>query len=253
MIDLLEDDSTTGSPRALIDLPGPQNLVVADWVASSVQGRQRVRNEDSWCQLGPVFVVADGMGGLVDGHLASKRAVHTVAHGWLRAEFENPAIVVRRANEQVRALTGGVGEAGCTLSAVRISHDQATVVHVGDSRVYRIRGSHAELLTRDHNIRSELLAAGIMPGRARQLGPLSALTSYLGKDDHDLQIDVRSVSLRAGDRIVVCTDGVFGEMSHGEFAERGCGGSASSAADRLTALRGSDDATAVVLDIGVDQ
>jgi len=253
VIDVLEDDSTTGSPRALIDLPGPQNLVVADWAASSVQGRQRVRNEDSWRQLGPVFVIADGMGGLVDGHLASQLAVDTVANGWLRSEVENPSMVVRRANDQVRALTGGVGESGCTLSAVRIAHDQATVVHVGDSRVYRIRGSHAELLTRDHNIRTELLAAGIMPGRARQLGPLSALTSYLGKDEHELQIDVRSVSLRAGDRIVACTDGVFGEMSHGQFCDRALGGSVASAADRLTALRGSDDATVVVLDIGVDR
>lgn len=253
MIDILEDDSTTGSPRALIDLPGPQNLVVTDWAAASVQGRQRVRNEDSWRQLGPVFVVADGMGGLVDGHRASKIAADAVAMGWLQPALDNPALVVRDANDRVRAMTTGAGESGCTLSAVRISQDQATVMHVGDSRVYRIRDDHAELLTRDHNIRTELLAAGIKPGRARQLGPLSALTSYLGKDGHELQIDVRSVSLRAGDRLVVCTDGVYGELSHSEFSARARTGPASMAADRLTALMGSDDATAVILDIGTDQ
>jgi len=135
---------------------------------------------------------------------------------------------------------------------LRIAHDQATVVHVGDSRIYRIRGSHAELLTRDQNLRSELLAAGIIPGTARSPGPLRALTSHLGKPNHELQIDVRSVSLLAGDRLVLCTDGVFDEMSHGELSGRVSSGTATTAANRLTALLAGDDATAIVIDIGSD-
>jgi len=252
VIDVLEDDSTTGSPRALIDRPGPQNLVVHDWAAVSVQGRQRRLNEDSWAQVGPVFVVCDGMGGLQQGVQASADASSYVASTWLTAEAANPEMIVRAASDRVRALTKPPGDGGTTLSALKIAHDQATVVHAGDSRVYRIRGSHAELLTRDHNLRSELLAAGITPGSSRSQGPLRALTSYLGKRDHELQIDVRSVSLRAGDRLVLCTDGVFDELSHGEFSSRCRTGSATNAARRLTALRSSDDATAVVVDVGSD-
>jgi len=252
MTQVLEDDSTTGSPRALIDRPGPQNLVVGDWGAMSVQGRQRLRNEDSWKQLGPVFVVADGMGGMHAGDQASRVASTTVANEWLSIEATSPEAVVRAANNEVLKLAVKPGKCGSTLSAIRIAHDQATVVHVGDSRVYRLREGHAELLTRDHNLRSELLAAGIMPGTAKSLGPLRALTSYLGKNDEDLQVDVRSLSLRSGDRLVLCTDGVFDEMTHSEFLARARGGTAVEAADRLTSMRGSDDATAVVLDIAFD-
>lgn len=253
MIDLLEDDSTIGSGRALIDLPGPQNLVVVDWAAATVQGRRRLRNEDNWTRLGSVFAVADGMGGLADGDQASAIAVREIANQWFTAEHAGPGMIVRQVNEQIRdasAASDATGDSGCTLSALRVAHDQATIVQVGDSRIYRLRGTHAELLTRDQNLRSELLASGITPGSERSLGPLRALTSYLGKPNHELQIDVRSVSLRAGDRLVLCTDGVFDEVSHGEFSSRAGAGAASFAANRLTALLGSDDATALVLDIG---
>jgi len=253
MIDLLdEDDSTTGSPRALIDQPGPQSLIVADWAAESVQGRQRLCNEDSWRQLGPVFVVADGMGGLAAGDEASRTATAAMVTEWMATETADPASIVREVNRQVRALACDEGESGCTLSALRIAHDQATVVHVGDSRIYRIRGSHTELLTRDHNLRSELLAAGIIPDKSRQLGPLRALTSYLGKPDHDLQIDVRSVSLRRGDRLVMCSDGVSHDMAPDEFAKRVRGATARVAVEQLTSMHGTDDATAVVIDIDID-
>ena len=249
---VLDDDSTAGSPRALIDQPGPQSLVVADWAAASVQGRRRLRNEDSWKQLGPVFAVADGMGGLSAGDKASAIAAHTIANEWLSTEELAPEQVVRRANFEVLQLAGDTDTSGSTVTAIRIAHDQATVIHVGDSRVYRLRDGHAELLTRDHNLRSELLAAGIMPGNTKSLGPLRALTSYLGKADEDLLVDIRSVSLRHGDRLVLCTDGVFDEMSHSEFASRAGNESAAVAVNRLTALQGSDDATALIVDIAAD-
>jgi serine/threonine protein phosphatase PrpC len=143
-------------------------------------------------------------------------------------------------------------ERGCTLTALRISHDQATIVHIGDSRAYRVRSGVAELLTRDHNLRSELLAAGIVPGSTSSFGPLRALTSYLGKSHDDLEVDVRSVSLRAGDRLVLCTDGVFGGLRHSELVGRAFGGTATEAAERLTATQASDDATVIVIDVNAD-
>lgn len=252
MVDVLEDDSTTGSPRALIDLPGPQNLVVVDWAAASEQGRQRLQNEDSWRQLGPIFVLSDGMGGLTGGAEASKVAVDVMANQWLALDSMAPGEAVRAANDRVREGMVEGEERGCTLTALRISHDQATIVHVGDSRVYRVRSGVAELLTRDHNLRSELLAAGIVPGSTSAFGPLRALTSYLGKSYEALEVDIRSVSLRAGDRLVLCTDGVFGGLRHREFVGRAFGGTAAEAAGRLTAMQASDDATVIVVDVNVD-
>lgn len=251
MIDTLEDDSTSGSPRAAMDQPGPQNLIVVDWAGASVQGTQRLRNEDSWGQLGPVFVLADGMGGLADGHLASSVACRSFLGEWMRAENASPVDAARQANQAVWAKREG-DVSGSTLSALRIAHDQATVVHVGDSRVYRIRLGRAELLTRDHNVRGELLAAGIMPRQSQDFGPLRALTSYLGMPEHKLQIDVRSVGLVAGDRLVLCTDGVFDGLSHAELASYAIGNDAGLAAQALTNRSSRDDATALVIDIDVD-
>jgi len=248
---VLEDDSTSGSPRLLIDQPGPQNLVVVDWAALSRQGRKRMRNEDSWAQGGPVFVVADGMGGLADGDQASAVGSQAVLRRWMAGDKPSIQEVVRSANAQVRAVVGGEGStSGSTLSAVRIGNDKALAVHVGDSRIYRIRGAQTELLTRDHNLRSELLATGIVPQSVSALGPLQALTSYLGMPDQELQIDVRSVGLRASDRLLLCTDGVYGELSHVELAELAQASDAAAAAHQLTGVAGSDDATALVIDIG---
>jgi len=139
------------------------------------------------------------------------------------------------------------------MSALRIAHDQATIIHVGDSRIYRIRDDQAELLTRDHNLRAELLSAGIVPKSTPTFGPLRALTSYLGMLNEDLHVDVRSVALREGDLLVLCTDGVFDDRSHGDFTSRLIAYSKLSAAEVAEALTAGvqpDDATAVALFIG---
>ena len=251
MTSVLDDDSTSGGLRALIDQPGANRLVVSDWAACSAKGSRSVRNEDGWAQRGPVFVIADGMGGLSGGYEASALASQAVARHWLRFDERGAEAVVRTVNAEVRAELALLGvRGGCTLSALRVAHDQVVVAHVGDSRAYRLRGTNAELLTRDHNVRGELLAAGIPPAAAQSSGPLRALTSYLGLPDAELQVDVRSVGLRARDRLLLCTDGVFGEMSHAELVHRATVGDAETAARALTCNVGRDDATVVIVDIG---
>lgn len=250
---VLDDDSTSGAARELVDRPGPQGLVVVDWGASTAQGNQRVRNEDNWGQLGPIFVVADGMGGLQAGDLASSVATRSLVAEWFGSTDANPVQMARNVNQRVRTALADTDLGGSTLSAVRIANDQATLVHIGDSRVYRVRSGQAELLTRDHNLRNELMAAGIEPRSGERLGPLRALTSYLGMADEDLQIDVRSVGLRAGDLLVLCTDGVFDGRTHAEFLDvvRGAVRSgAETVALGLTEGTRPDDATVVVVAIG---
>lgn len=253
MIDLLDDDTTSGAPRTLMDQPGPQNLVVADWAAATKQGSQRLRNEDNWGQIGPIFVVADGMGGLDAGDTASKVAARSLVSEWFSGHENNPVQVARNVNMAVRAALSDVEAGGSTMSALRIAHDQATVVHVGDSRVYRVRSGHAELLSRDHNLRTELLAAGIVPRSAQSYGPLRALTSYMGMTNEDLQVDVRSVALRDGDLLVLCTDGVFDGLTHNQFVdavhERRLEPAEAIAVNLASGVR-PDDATAIVVKIG---
>jgi len=190
------------------------------------------------------------MGGLADGAQASAIAADVIANRWLALGTSAPTEAVIAANEAVLATPGD--ERGCTVTALRIFQDQGTIVHAGDSRAYRIRDGIAELLSRDHNLRSELLAAGIVPGSSGRFGPLRALTSYLGKPTAELEFDLRSVALRPGDRLVLCTDGVFGPLENAQFAALAAAGSCTEAAEALTSLGASDDATAVVIDINTD-
>lgn len=253
MISILEDDSTAGAPRTLTDQPGPQGLFVVDWAAETVQGSKRLRNEDSWGQLGPVFAVADGMGGLEAGDRASAIAARTVVSEWFRDPEVNPIEIARRVNTAVRAEMAAIGAGGSTMSAVRIAHDQITLLHVGDSRIYRVRAGQAERLTSDHNLRTELLSAGIMPKSTPTFGPLRALTSYLGMPNEDLQVDVRSVAVRNGDMLVLCSDGVFDGRGHGDISgtlRATALGDAKEIARALTSGIQPDDATAVVMKIG---
>ena len=97
-----------------------------------------------------------------------------------------------------------------------------TLVHVGDSRAYRLTRAVAlastadgrlDLLTRDHNVRSELLAAGLDVRDYRERGvALHGLTSFVGLEHDVLRIDVLAVPVRAGDRLLLCTDGVHRQV-----------------------------------------
>lgn len=265
MVHLLEEDSTSGPARAALDDSAARGIYVVDWGGASERGHRRDANEDAWSQFGSIFVVADGMGGLDRGAAAAWLSVESLIDSWLTINLEDqeevtwsslprqsgPEDVVRDVNAKVCQLAAAHQQrVGCTMTAVRISRDRAIVVHVGDSRAYRVRQGQIEMLTRDHNLRTELLAAGIVPREAGTARSLRALTSYLGSSPDDLVVDVRAVALEPGDRLLLCTDGVYGSIAHPRLAEVARSGDATSVAEELVALRGADDATAIVIDFG---
>ena len=132
-----------------------------------------------------------------------------------------------------------------------------TLVHLGDSRAYRLTrlgdgGDRLDLLTHDHNVRAELLAAGLDVGDYRERGvALHGLTSFIGLEHEVLRIDVLAVPVRAGDRILLCTDGVHRQLDDDQLRAR-CSAPATArqAAEALVAQAdragGRDNATAVV-------
>ena len=129
------------------------------------------------------------------------------------------------------AATQGIDRVGTTLLASVIGGPLVTLVHLGDSRAYRL--SHAgdaaspvrstggppvgrsrlDLLTHDHNVRAELLAAGLDVRDYRDRGvALHGLTSFIGLEHEVLRVDVLAVPVRSGDRILLCTDGVYRQL-----------------------------------------
>ena len=113
------------------------------------------------------------------------------------------------------------------------------------------------MLTHDHNVRSELLAAGLDVREYRDRGvALHGLTSFIGLEHDVLRIDVLAVPVRAGDRLLLCTDGVHRQLDDdqiraGPRRRRRAGGPPSGSSSSPTTAGGRDNATAVVLQLGV--
>jgi PPM family protein phosphatase len=186
------------------------------WAAATHRGRVRANNEDSYAPeasgrgAGPtVLMVADGMGGAVGGEVASRVAVEHAYTG-----SGSPTDRVTRANKAVveRSLTEpGLAGMGTTLTLAELGEDGVIrLAHVGDSRAYLLRQGTLSQITDDHTVVAEQLAAGhITPADAATHPQRSMLTRVLGISP-ELEIDSIAIDTAAGDRLLICSDGLTG-------------------------------------------
>jgi len=261
----LDDDDTTPTENvtvlrelaaALAALP----LGVVDWGAATTPGTRRRVNEDTWGARRGLFAVADGMGGRGGGALAARVAVDRFLQR-AAGDRSDWRTILHRVNDDVlqAAAEHGIGDVGTTLLAAFVGGPLVTIVHVGDSRAYRLstqRDGRLDVLTDDHNVRTELLAAGLDVGDYRAAGvALHGLTSFVGIEHEVLRVDTLAVPVRAGDRILLCTDGVHRQLDDDRLRHELRAPGARAAAERLVReadrLGGRDNATAVVIDVGV--
>lgn len=193
-------------------------------------GRVRSENQDAWGEFrsadgARLLVVADGLGGHAGGRVASRTAVATIGETF-EAGDDSPECVLRRgfraANERVHRL--GVERwplvgTGTTAVAVALHREGAWVAHVGDSRAYRWRDGCLELLTEDHSWVSEQVRQGRMtPEEARTDPQRNALLRSIGHAP-DVEVDLARLEPRAGDRLLLCSDGLWGELDEAVLAE----------------------------------
>jgi len=179
---------------------------------------------------GLMLVVADGMGGHDNGALASAAAVQAMLKLYSRGRPRDPATTlvqfVRAAHSRLRqrAVASGAANMGTTLTVLWIIDNDAWWVHVGDSRLYHLRGGGLSLLTRDH-IRAEFARRDGRPAPNR---PEALSQSFifgsrgLGDDDNirvDPGVDSGHVALKAHDRFLLCSDGVCGVLDHDRVAD----------------------------------
>jgi len=194
------------------------------WGAATDKGRDRETNEDSFiieAEAG-LFLVADGMGGHRGGEIASNIVVEDLSvmieTGLHRIKSKDPRSVRRvlkkaiiEQNEHLR-LEGesesGYKEMGATLVALVIKESRAFVANLGDSRLYRLRKGTFTQITRDHSIVSELLSKGkIQEHEAESHEEQGVITHYVGMEEK-AEPHIRSFSLKKGDRLLLCTDGL---------------------------------------------
>lgn len=222
-------------------------------------GPVRTSNEDRWGHVGSqVFVVADGMGGHDGGEIAADAVVDTVCRSGAPVSRANAHSLIEDANEAVldAGKSRGVTGLGSTMVVLSFNEGQVLIANVGDSRAYRWREGEIEQLTHDHNVRRQLLDAGVAldaldGSRVR----LDALTSYLGTPSSEpREIGLASFSLQVGDRFLACSDGVHGALDAATMAATLALGTCEGAADALVTAAaragGRDNATAVVIEIG---
>jgi protein phosphatase len=226
--------------------------------AATSTGRVRRVNEDSYLVLPPLFAVADGMGGHDAGEVASAVAIDVLAR-YARGGPLSADAVLGALDEANRAVIGR-GEAhrmGTTVtglaSLVTPAGSQLMVFNVGDSRVYRLAEDQFGQLTVDHSEVQELVLAGaITPEQARTHPRRNIVTRALGSElvvrpDHWLLPPL------PGDRYLVCSDGLTGELTDEEILPLLRAGDQQQAASALVAAAdeagGHDNTTVIVVDV----
>jgi protein phosphatase len=200
------------------------------WAASTDPGPIRPHNEDRWCvdDVHGVLALADGMGGYNAGEVAAEIAVRTVAQlvgalldaglaaddALARAAAAAHAGVVEFAHARPECL--GMGT---TLAAAALGGDRLVVAHVGDSRAYRWRDGRLERLTVDHSIGQRLLDEGrLNAAQVRRLPARGILTRALGVDGETPTVDLSAHDWRAGDLLLLCTDGLTDSLDDAALA-----------------------------------
>ncbi len=173
----------------------------------------RETNQDAVLVSEGLFAIADGLGGLQDGEMASRLALDTLDAAF--AADQSVAGVLgacRDANQAVWRQANG--QAGTTLTALAITSDvDAIALHAGDSRLYRFRNGHLVQLTDDHTVTAEMIRNGELSQEDAHTHPYRhILTRALGVGP-DIDIDHAGVSCESGDQLVLCTDGLFNALS----------------------------------------
>jgi protein phosphatase len=184
-------------------------------------------SQEKWEQRGHLFIVADGMGAHAAGELASKLATDMVplAYGKLLDRDPPEALLtaIRDANVQIH--TRGTANddfrgMGTTVSALALTPLGAFVGHVGDSRVYRVRGARLEQLTFDHSLVWELRAAKHGPQETDAFFiPKNIITRSLGPNPQ-VQVDIEGpLPIEVGDTFLLCSDGLSGQVKDDEIGK----------------------------------
>jgi len=186
-------------------------------------GRRRRQNEDAFVCEPPLFAVADGMGGAQAGELASRLAAAAIEEGGVAIQGEEGvAGVVRTANARIFEHSvrdpnaAGMGTTA-TVALVDEEAETATLAHVGDSRAYRYRDGLLEQLTTDHSLVGELVRSGRLTEDEAAVHPhRSVITRALGTEA-DVDVDTLTIDLRAGDLVLLCSDGLSAMVREDEI------------------------------------
>jgi serine/threonine protein phosphatase PrpC len=200
-------------------------------IAQSDLGLVRDGNEDSALISANLIAVADGMGGHAGGEVASAIAINTLqqllpvindpaidldsrADLFLNISYEVDAEILRVSKAQPE-LSG----MGTTLTALSLTGDQVDLLHIGDSRCYRWRDKKLEKLSYDHTVMQELLDQGRLTPEEVFDHPQRSLLTQALMGDSGIDPVLMSYEVKAGDKFLLCSDGLTNVLSELEIAK----------------------------------
>jgi serine/threonine protein phosphatase PrpC len=220
-------------------LSNTSSFQIESWVGSDL-GQVRKKNEDNYLvdALNGLFIVADGMGGGVDGERASRRAIETfsatlynqrdllrkMAEGLDAKVREQISELLRKAivaaNQEILQIRKGMGSdvsMGTTISVMLIQGNHAAIAHIGDSRIYRVRYRDLAQLTEDHSLVAQQIRDGYLTPEQAKYSPFrNVILQAIGKGEKiDPQIEF--FSLEIGDQFLLCSDGLHSYLTDDEI------------------------------------
>ncbi len=219
-------------------------FLVADLSEKKASLQPEVR-EHAIGPKGSLLVVADGMGGAAAGEVASRMATEIIyehmAGQWHADDENTPQQFAYRLREAVEAANARIHEhatqhpelrgMGTTTTAVGILNDHLYLTQVGDSRAYLIRDGVGSQLTKDQSLMQRLVDAGeLTEEEAEKSERRNIILQALGPDER-VRVDLTNQQIRRGDTVVLCSDGLFGQVTREEIAEM-----VSSAGEELVTL-----------------
>jgi protein phosphatase len=249
----------------------PQRLTYA---GRTDPGRRRSENQDRFALLpdAGLVVVADGMGGTTAGDVAARMAVELVCGAYIDVNTTWPGgtteaglhglprleAAVQHANRRIHRAAQRRAEwygMGTTIAAVLALGSRMALVHVGDSRVYRLRQGRLERVTEDHSLFSDLVRVGAADPEHPEPGvPRHVLTRSLGMAP-TVKAECRLIDALPGDTFLVCSDGLWSVvrsreiaailLSHPDLDE-----ATARLVERANELGGPDNITTVLIGVG---
>ncbi|MDK1328420.1 protein phosphatase 2C domain-containing protein [Arthrobacter sp. zg-Y1143] len=194
---------------------------------ASDRGLRRELNEDSLIAADPIFAIADGMGGHEAGEVASSICVRTLGDSEIvgrhlpEVSAEQLEALLQEADHRIREATGG--RAGTTLTGAVLVREAGNpywlVFNVGDSRTYRLSHGVLEQITVDHSEVQELVDLGQITADEALVHPRRHVVTRALGTGNDAEADFWLIPVEPGDRLMVCSDGLTGEVADGHILQ----------------------------------
>jgi PPM family protein phosphatase len=207
-------------------------FVVADLTANDASLQPSVRRHKVGAK-GSLFMVADGMGGAAAGEIASQMAIETVLselrENWIKAENGSPdafATCLRKAaqvaNQKIHGYASSHQEyrgMGTTATIAGLLADTLYLAQIGDSRGYLVRANVAKQITKDQSLMQKLIEAGELTEEEAAMSERRNIILQALGPEPAIKVDLTFQRLRRGDTLVLCSDGLSGQVSRDEIAQ----------------------------------